>query len=332
MVGRTRYFGARTGIVRKGTRLAIAAFFLRLALALTTGVIFVCWSELAFWARPFAGTSPAEMVPTTVACSIAAYLFLAIVDRFQARSAEAVFLAGALFGWFVEGVIVQTMYEDLPLSISFTGLAWHAAITVMLGWRLVPRVLAGGRMAARLGLSGALGIAFGLWSMTWWVEAPPATPPIAFAGYTFAVTILLAAAYAVSSRLAHHRLEPSRLEWLALAAIVLALFAFGAVPAAPVAIVILPPLAGLVLLGLRRTLNASDSARPLPAVGPLRWAGLAALLLIPLTASATYAIGFALGAEWPTAIVLYLITTPLGFLLLARSLWFAFRRPQTGRA
>src|SRR3972149_3865881 len=32
-------------------------FFHRLALSLVTGVIFVYWSELAFWARPDAGTT-----------------------------------------------------------------------------------------------------------------------------------------------------------------------------------------------------------------------------------------------------------------------------------
>jgi hypothetical protein len=305
----------------------MAALLLRLALALTTGVIFVCWSELAFWARPFAGTSPAEMVPTTLAYSIAAYLFLAIVARFQARSAEAVFLAAAIFGWFVEGVIVQTMYEDLPLSISFTGLAWHAVITVMVGWRLLPRMLAAGRPLPLLALVTGLGIAFGLWSMIWWVEAPPATPPIAYAGYTLVMTAILAAAYALSSRPAFLRFEPSRVEWIILVAIVLALFAFVAVPAAPVAIVILPPLAALAVLGLRQMQKLSSPPSPEgPPVTALRLRRLAALLLIPLTASATYTAGFAVGAEWPTAIVLYLITTPLGFILLARSLWIAFRR------
>ena len=36
-------------------------FFHRLALSLVTGVIFVYWSELAFWARPYSGTSLAEI-------------------------------------------------------------------------------------------------------------------------------------------------------------------------------------------------------------------------------------------------------------------------------
>jgi hypothetical protein len=40
-------------------------FFQRLALSVVTGVTFVYWSELAFWARPYAGTTLAEMAPTT---------------------------------------------------------------------------------------------------------------------------------------------------------------------------------------------------------------------------------------------------------------------------
>jgi hypothetical protein len=125
------------------------------------------------------------------------------------------------------------------------------------------------------------------------------------------VTVILAAAYALSSRLAPARFEPSRLEWILLAALIPVVFVFVAIPAAPLAVIILPPLAGLVLLGLRRmrTLSSPLSPEGSPvALVPLR--RLAAILLIPLTASATYAAGFALGAEWPTAIVLYLITTP----------------------
>ena len=302
-------------------------FFHRLALSLVTGVIFVYWSELAFWARPYAGTTLAEMVPTTIAYSVAAYLFLAVVSSFQARTPPAVFLAGALFGWFVEGVIVQTMVEDLPLSISFTGLAWHASITVMLGWWLIPRWLAEGRIRPLAAISVSIGLVYALWSMTWWVEAPPPTPPADFAAYVFRTTLLLAAAYALAFRLRMNHFSPSHLEWICLTALILLYFAFVTVPTAPLSVLVLPPLAGIVLLGLRNLRRRqSGAATGTPSERPPRFEAYAALFFIPVTATAVYALGVSLGVHAPTGIALYLVTTPLGFLLLVWSLWRAFSR------
>jgi hypothetical protein len=302
-------------------------FFQRLALSVVTGVIFIYWSELAFWARPYAGTTLAEMAPTTIAYSVAAYLFLAVVSSFQARTPPAIFLAGALFGWFVEGVIVQTMVEDLPLSISFTGLAWHASITVMLGWWLIPRRLTGQRFGSLALLSGAIGLIYGFWSLTWWVETPPPSPPVDFAVYVFRTTLLLAAAYALAFRLRVEPFAPSRLEWICLSALVLFYFAFVTVPAAPLTLLVLPPLGALALVALR-TLFRRQSDTVLEArlahTPPLR--AYAPLLLIPASATAVYALAFALGVRAATGIVLYLVATPLGFLLFGWSCWRAFSR------
>jgi hypothetical protein len=308
-------------------------FLHRLTLSLVTGVIFVYWSELAFWARPYPGTSLAETAPTTIAYSVAAFLFLALVSAFQARTATAVFLAAALFGWFVEGVLVQTMVEDLPWSISFTGLAWHASITVMLGWWLIPRWLAEARIRPLSALLVGIGLVYGLWSMTWWVEAPPPTPPADFAAYVFRTTLLLTAAYALAFRLRMDRFTPSRLEWLCLTALILLYFAFVTVPTAPLSLLVLPPLAGLVLLGLRNLRRREAGASAGTSTGrPPQLRAYAALFLIPVTATAVYALGYGLGIRAPTGIALYLVTTPLGFLLLVWSLWRAVSRRAAPRA
>lgn len=303
------------------------SFIQRLALSLATGVIFVFWSELAFWARPYAGTSLAEMLPTTIAYSLAAYLFLAAVSAFRVRHAAGVFLAGALFGWFVEGVIVQTMVEDLPWSVSFTGLAWHATFTVLMGWWLIPRWLGEGRVARNLAILGGIGAAYGLWAMTWWVEAPPPTPPLDFGAYVLQTTAILAAAHLLSHRIRLERFAPSRLEWAVVGTLVFAYFAFVTVPMAPVSMVVLPPLVGLVVAGLWRMrpfdgggpASAAHGASPPPVA-------YAALFALPIAATIVYALGFHLGPNVPTGVALYLITTPLGFALLGWSLWRAFSR------
>lgn len=302
-------------------------FLHRLALSAVTGVVFVYWSELAFWARPYAGTSLAEMAPTTLAYALAAYLFLAAISAFRASTAATVFLCGALFGWFVEGVIVQTMVEDLPLSISFTGLAWHASITVLLGWWLIPRWLSQGLVRRLAGWSAVIGLVYGWWAMTWWVEAPPPSPVINFAAYVFRTTLILIGAYALAAQLQLDRFSPSRFEWAVLTLLITAYFLLVTVPTAPISLLVIPPLTGLVLVALQRGLRRGPSDDPVtPPRGRLQVTSLAALLVIPLTATAVYAFGHTAGLRFPTGIVLYLFSTPLGFALVGWSLWRAFRR------
>ncbi|HIH97249.1 MAG TPA: hypothetical protein HA348_07245 [Thermoplasmata archaeon] len=50
------------------------------------------------------------------------YIFLLVVEKFQVKNIWSLFLAGSLYGWAVEGVIVPVMYEALPWSISWTSL------------------------------------------------------------------------------------------------------------------------------------------------------------------------------------------------------------------
>ena len=99
-------------------------------LVLSTGYIFVYFSEHLFWARIRPEDSLKNWTSAWMAYSLMAFVFLAIVSHFNIKNIWALFLAGAVFGWLAEGVVVQTTYEMLPLSISFTGLAWHALLTV----------------------------------------------------------------------------------------------------------------------------------------------------------------------------------------------------------
>lgn len=97
---------------------------------LATGYILFFYSELVFWVR----VQPVDTLPGRIsawlAYSLLAFVFLTILMRFRVRTVWALFLAGAVFGWMTEGIVVQTAYEDLPFSLSFTGLAWHALISV----------------------------------------------------------------------------------------------------------------------------------------------------------------------------------------------------------
>jgi hypothetical protein len=106
------------------------------------------------------------------------------------------------------------------------------------------------------------------------------------------------------------------------AALFLLYFVFATVPAAPLALALLPALLGLLYFALR--LNRRAEGQPdLLAVRidplPSLWRSLSLLALL-LAAAAVYTLAFWAGLRWHTNWLLYLVTTPLGFILLFISL------------
>ena len=299
------------------------AFGKRLALALATGMILLYFSELAFWARPIAGTLPPEILPTYLVYSFSAYAFLTILAAFRARNPSGLFLAGALFGWLTEGVIVQTMYDDFPLGLSFTGLAWHASISVMLGWYAIPKAVQQDRPWPAARLATLIGLGYGLWAIWWWTEAPPPTPLPAFGAYVFGSTAILILAYAACGKLEMRPFSPSRLEQAVIALLVFAYYVIVTVPAQPLSLLVLPPLVFLTLFALRRNAQAEAAGDGMAAWRSGRRAppaNLVTLLVIPMTAFAAYGAALAFDARLPTGWLVYGVTTPLGFILWIRSL------------
>ncbi|MGH8324110.1 MAG: hypothetical protein ACRETD_09985 [Steroidobacteraceae bacterium] len=300
----------------------------RLALAILTGYIFVYFSEYAFWARPLDEARFPGAVGLLLVYAFAAYVFLALVVTFRARTLAAVFLAGALFGWLDEGLIVQTMYAQLPLSISFTGLAWHALLTVVVGWLAVQRVLRAGRWWRTALVAALIGAAYGVWAIWWWIAAPPAVPLLTFALYALGTTFARACAYWLASRPALLRFAPTRGELVVMVLLIALYFVFVSVPQQPLAAVILPPLVLLVLLGLRKNRRAETRANALAMLaeaGPLRLRDVLPLLALPAAAIMVYALAGAARVLLPTGVVIYVLTTVLGFLFLAASLLAIWR-------
>jgi len=138
-------------------------FLKRMLIGLTTGYIIVYYGELVFWATPEReGMTAGSIIITWLAYSVMAYVFLCVVSVFKVRNVWAVFLAGAFYGWFEEGIVVQTMYRSadgpFPMSISFTGHAWHALIGVFVGWYLVRRALVEDGFLKTIGLASVIGL------------------------------------------------------------------------------------------------------------------------------------------------------------------------------
>jgi hypothetical protein len=109
---------------------------------------------------------------------------------------------------------------------------------------------------------------------------------------------------------------------IGVAALFLLYFVFITVPAAPLALALLPALLAMLYFALRLNRRAEGQPdllavrlEPLPSL----WSSLS-LLALPLAAAAVYALAFWAGLRWHTNWLLYLVTTPLGFILLALSI------------
>lgn len=310
------------------------AFASRLGYGSLTALTLMVYSEHLFWARPGPWIRAEELLPTFLAYAVAAYLFLTVVAHFRVRSLAALYLAGAVYGWFLEGVIVQTMYDDFPLNLSFTGLAWHALISVIIGWGVVPASLSRGSSGRTAALSIALGAGYGLWALWWWTIEPPPAALANFAAYTLVLALALMLAYGLAPRLPLQAFHPGKAERGVLFVLAGAYFVAVTVSTQPLSLIVLPPLALVVLVALsrnRRNETRQDQiqaalASPSPGAGQLLL-----LLLLPLTASTVYALADAIDARPPTGMLLYLITVPLGFGLLVWALASILRQPRAGQ-
>jgi len=298
-------------------------------LVLSTGYIFVFFSEHVFWARIRPEDTLKNWISTWVGYSLMAFVFLHLVVYFKVANRWPLFLAGAAFGWMAEGIVVQTTYEMLPLSISFTGLAWHALITVWIGWYALRQSLSNLSLLPTVKLAAAIGAGFGLWAISWWGEPDGGIATLnEFSSFVLTTSILAIVAYWLANWCSSEPFSPNRWVTAAVYGLFLLYFIFITVPAAPVAILILPALFGLIYYGLRKNRliehNESFLVKLNERGDPLNYFSL---LAMPLAAIAVYAAALILNLQWQTNWVLYLITTPLGVILFVMSLVKILRTP-----
>lgn len=297
-------------------------------LVLSTGYIFVYFSELLFWSRVRPDDSLQNWVSTWIAYSLMAFVFLVLVTYFRIKNKWALFLAGAMFGWIGEGIVVQTAYDALPLSISFTGLAWHALLTVWIGWYMIRKTQRFSNTWAVLKLASAIGFIYGLWAINWWLEPDGGVSSVPeFAVFSFITTVLVIFAYWLANWSSTESFVISR--WVILGITVLfgLYFFFITLPIAPFAALILPTLFGLIYLGLRQNrLNEGEGSLLNTLGGHVPIWSYISLLAIPVIGVLVYAIAMWLNITWHTNWILYLITTPLGFILFGFSLYKLLRK------
>ncbi len=293
-----------------------------LLLVISTGYIFMYFSEHLFWARARPGDSLFGWLGAWAAYSLLAFIFLLIVSYFHIRAIWSLFLAGAVFGWLAEGLVVQTAYETLPLSISFTGLAWHALITVWVGWYLIRAALHSSPLAKLLQYSIFIGLAYGLWAISWWLEPDGGVSSILdFTIYSFSITGLVILAYWLADWSSTAPFAPAKWVVVLTALLFTLYFIFVTIPAAPIAAILLPLLLVLTYWGLNRSRQKGEGSLADAAPRSIPVWKYAALLAIPASAAAVYGLAFTFHVQWHTNLILYLITTPAGFVLFVIGLY-----------
>lgn len=315
----------------------------RIVYALTAAAVMVVFSEKMYWYVTGYG-----VVDLIAGYFLPTYVLLWLIDVFRVRRLGPLFLAAAIFGFLVEGVLVGTLYEGGPLgwfNVSYTPLAWHAPLSVLFGYWWLGQRLAAGSLRGLLAACAGVGLLWGLWALAWWLPENAADPallaqgarlgqwPVAdFALHAFAFTGLLAAAHWLLGRIDPDLRgfgKPLRSELLLVFGGLLFFFV-GVLAAVPWAPLKLLPLLALAVGGLwRNRRRESPGSTPGEGRGPARPAGLAALFAMPAAAVAVYAGAAAVGpsADFITAVTaIGLVMGPavLGWVAFAAALIDAY--------
>jgi hypothetical protein len=302
-----------------------------LGLATATGYIWLFYSERVFWSFWRAEDGVAALLATWAVYSVAAHAALIAIWRFHVRGLAAVLLIGAFFGWLIEGVFAMTLFGadgiPFPLTISWTGLAWHDLISVTIGWYALQLAMRRGpRPTAALALG--LGVFWGLWSLSWIAADRGATPGLAaFAVHAFAATAAMIAASYAYCELRCSDFAPGRVEQALTAAVILAWLGGLTLPRLGARAIVLVPLFGLLWWGLRRT-RATATGPDLLALlaAPIDRRSVPVLLLMPAAAALIYSLCRTAGLTPATNILVFVITTPAGFIALIAGLVAVCRR------
>ena len=307
--------------------------------ALATGYILFVFSERIFWTVWRPNDSLPDLIITWLAYSATAYLFLATVSWSRADDFWTYFLAGAVYGWLVEGGLIYTLYgtepsAPFPLSISITGLSWHALVSVVLGWWATGRALTARRPMGLVWVTLGIGVFWGVWAMFPRRETPPIlTTAAAFFLNALLLSVGLMAGWWISFRTGLRHFRPGK-TGLALCTILVGLFyiqhvrSLGILP-----LIVFPLVLSLALIPLDRHRRSSGrSSTPELFSGHFHLARLPMIGLIPIVATLVYVVAAALGMDrLPiSTIVYYVVGGPSGFVLLVLAIFVTTRRTARG--
>lgn len=313
----------------------LARLTLSFAATACLAVASVVWSESWFWSQLRPGDSALGFLETVIAYALAVQVVRFVAHRWRVSATgpsawHRILLIGALYGWLVEGVIVTTVIDDLPFTISWTGLAWHALLTVLVGWWWIPRTLDRPRRGSLWRL-GAVGASVGTWAAFWRFEEGATIGIGEFAAYMAVTTVAYAAGLAGWWAL-RGRANPG-LRGSFTAIVLLSALAVLRAIENPLTLVG-PALVGLALVAIITTAPRGalpTDAAPEPLAGPAPWRALGRLAVIPVVATPVFALLTSVPDPVPTGWLAVVVTVPLSVVLFVVAWAGARRRAAQGR-
>jgi hypothetical protein len=319
------------------------SFFNRLLFAALSAAILVVFSEKVYWYIQGYG-----FLELLLYYFFPTYVFLWAIEAFRVRRWAPLFLAAALYGFLVEGVLTPVLYEDGLLGlfhVSYTSLAWHALVSVLFGWYWLRRLLIQGDDRRIMLWSAVFGLFWGLWSLAYWLPENLDDAELLAEGFilgkwpvgAFAIYALLFTAALAISHLALARgywqasFKPSRYEigaaWLA----IIAYFIVEVVLAVPFAPVKLGALLALVFLPLWMNRQREPAGSLLAELAkPVAEKKVVLLFVMPLAAIVVYGLAFFLQPDENTlrlmsALPLVWIPTIVGGILFLAAIFSTWR-------
>ena len=316
----------------------------RILASLLTGYVFFFYGEIVFWATPDReGMGGVELIITWMVYSFFAYVFLCVVSLFKVRSIWAVFLAGAFFGWYEEGIVLQTTHgtpdNPLPMSISWTGLAWHALIDALVGWFLVRKTLDQKSVPKTILLACSIGAFYGFWSIFWWTEPPESMKLLIDAGrmdlvfvhfsiFSLAASAILIFAYWLYDRIKPFAFKPGKFEVWSLIVLTVVYFCLVTAPASPIALAVIPVFMGITLMALNRNRLVEKAPDAIDCFDSnVSLTNYLCLLFMPLTAITIYFVAFTGDILLQTNLAVYYSLSVIGFFLWVFSVVTILRKP-----
>lgn len=269
-----------------------------------SALLMVTASERVYWY--VGGVSFESILGVAVFYMIPALAALWAIGSGPSNRLHQLILAGAVFGFVVEGVLTTVVYEDgvLPIMAAlFVG--WHGLLSVVAFWYLARRWLLERRRRPLLIGSAVVGLLWGAWSIVYtWPEASEdfetgfaIMEPGEFAVYALVVGLAFAAAHYLIGYVWPKRFRPGKWGSRGIVLLLLAYASMAVLPAVPWAPLKFAVLVGGSLWLLRRSRAAGPEEPSAIAAlqGHVALQDVALLLLMPVVAAITYWMVWSLG-------------------------------------
>ena len=316
-----------------------ARFWRTVAFVALSAFIMVIGSEKMYWYIQGIGNGGDTAILVTF------YMIPVLVGLwFVARGGTTLagmVLAGAAFGWIVEGVITPELYSDGPIGPFFPGYfaGWHGLLSLVTLWYLFRRWAVAGDRRTLGRVAAGLGVFWGWWSMTYWLPETIKDPELIemgfdvgvwpadkFAVYALAVGSGLTLAHWLIGYVWPERWVPTR-RWTAISVGLILVVSIPVLASVPWGVLKLGALLGLVSWASRG--RRPDEATVFPSLtGRPPFANVAPMLIMPLAAAVTYAIALAIRPSDAVVSVLsfWIPTTTIAFGGAVGVVWAVRRR------